>query len=247
MKRRSLPKADRAKIEKRYTDEFNLYANQTRYNDKARELSPGVRSCIQSMEVNLALLSSRVSNIKLKLIDISNDWIFGVIEGNYEDTINLNLIINGTTELKLKIPPSGNGITPFTYKLKWFSPRVESISVNIVGLGVSHTFKPSQMANLDDKFIQLCDYFPSAEEHIFSVFLCVLNKSLSKKVYDKASGQKFIKYPRHKMFIDGVLEYINFGNGVKLNDLLNKNPEYKKILSRTKNTNLISFFLGEGV
>lgn len=243
VKRRSLPKADRAAIEKRHTDEYNLYANQSRVNHKAKVLSAGVSTLIQSMEMELASLASRVNDVRLKIIDINNDWLFGVIDGAYDGVMVLNLIINGVTEFKIKVPSSGKSSASFTYKLKWVSPRVETITLTIIGIGVSKIFKPSQIANSENSFLQFCDYFPAAEEHIFSMFLNLLKNEISPKVIDRVTTLVFNKYPRHKFFIDSILQYVSLGSSEKLRALLTSNPEYKKFIAKTRNIRLISKFV----
>jgi len=232
IKRRSVPKADRPTLEKRHTDEYELYSKQTRVNLKAKALSAGIYSIIQSIDASLEGLSTRFNQLKIKVIDLTNDWIFGVVEGAFEGVVILNLIINSELEFKIKVESLGNNNTPFIFKLKWFSPKIDNINLTLVGTGVSTTIKPQHFSDLNQKFKLLCEHFPSAEEHIFSSFVSLVGHGIDPKNTYIARALIFNKYLKHKFFINHMLNYIESGNASELLEFVSKNSNYRKFLPK---------------
>ena len=185
IKRRTLPKADRAKIEKRNTTEFSLYSSQQRENLTAKKLAPYIQSYLVDLELQLKELNIKSNLAHIKLCNVNNDWIFGVIANSDRDYEQVRFQFDNGTEI-FKTVKITEGITPFSLKLKWKVKAFDMLSYAIIG-----SDKSSQLAKNDypadiESFRLLCKYFSSAEEHIFSIFLRLLKFKPSIDILDLA-------------------------------------------------------------
>lgn len=243
IKRRTLPKADRAKIEKRNTTEFSLYSSQQRENLTAKKLAPYIQSFLAGLELQLDTANTNSNLANIKLCNVNNDWIFGIIENSGRGYEQVRFQFDNGTEI-FKTVKVTEGVTPFSLKLKW---KVRAF--NILHYAIVGSEKSSQLAKSDypsdiESFKLLCQFFSSAEEHIFSIFLRLLKVKPSLEILDLASTIKFEKYPLHKDFIDAIADFISNNNSFYLKEFLFENESYNELLSRIKDNYILNNIKG---
>lgn len=144
----------------------------------------------------------------------------------------MNLLINESHELSKIIAINTSGISPFSIKLKWATPKIKSLSYNINGLN----YKKVDLKILSQKSLPIINRFttnfPSTEEHILSLFISTISVDNSKKIKDLILGLQFQKYPNHKKFCLNVCDLLIEKGILAPNEWLNENTEYKDFFDR---------------
>lgn len=232
IKRRALPKADRAGLVSRNFEEFDKYSSQSRYNPNAYKLNAAIDINKNNFE---NIISEKLNKkIKMECVDFDNGWFFGVIYGKSESLISINILINQEHELRKKIKLNSNGMTPVSIKLKWASKKANSLKFNING----QTYKDLNLNIKNIKtisnFVKFCGNFPSAEEHIFSNFLLVINKREASEIEKSITNLKFTKYNNHKKFMLLVCESLINEDNKSIKDWIGSNPNYETYYEKLK-------------
>jgi len=233
IKRRSLPKADRAKIEKRNTTEFAQYSSQKRENLVAKNISPLIKSWMLELDLKLENLNKNAAEFTVKICHVNNDWIFGLIESNKNSICNLRFVFDDCLEIVHPVK-TVVGTTPFSLKLKWNVKFVNNFNYNTVGSNSSDVFTHQSQLSIDESFKLMCLNFSSAEEHILSVFILLLKDKPKIEILNIASNVVFDKYPLHGEFIKHVINLAESNNAFYLKEFLLNNASYKDLLSRAK-------------
>jgi len=232
-KRRTLPKADRAGLVSRNMDEFDEYSSQTRYNPTAYKLNTAIN--LTKNNINNRLISSYSSNISIDCIDFDNGWFFGVIHGESSEPVKINILINNDTEISKIINLRNNNSTPFSLKLKWARNRPNSLYYNINGLRYNELNLLMRNNKKIENFEAFCQMFPSAEEHILSLFISLVSKENAEHVKKIVKDLDFQKYTKHQVFSLLICEWLISDDFTNLSTWIDENTEYKPITNKLKN------------
>lgn len=207
--RRSLPKADRAILELKNTNEFDKYHNQKHESLAAKAYVPAVYLKRNEIRDKLQRLKCDLGSYWIELICVSKDWIFGVVHGLSSSSSQKMRILNGEgKETMFNTKPLSDFTHLFTVKTKWRNSYSEIFSVSVAGGTTPSIFPKADWPIAERSLELLVKYAPDAEEHIFSIFINTLEKKPSEKVINLMVGLDFAKYSVMRGFVSSLARHI---------------------------------------
>jgi hypothetical protein len=208
-RRRSLPKADRANIELKNSAEFDKYHQQAHESYAAASLAPTVTNKIKESKSKLLKLSDSIGQAQINLISVNKDWIFGVIHGvGFGSSVSLRVVNSENKETMVSTKPTASDVHVFTIKTKWRDTFSDSFSVSIVGALSSKKFTKTDWPDAETSIELLVRYCPDAEEHVFSIFISMLENRPSEKVLTLMSNLAFAKNKNMKQFVTALTNHV---------------------------------------
>ncbi|NBB59465.1 glycosyltransferase family 92 protein [Pseudomonas sp. ODNR1LW] len=209
IKRRSLPKADRANQELKNIAEFDKYHNQTCEHSAADMKVLAVQSHMKETREKLEGFKLRVSDVGIELVSVNKDWVFGLVRFQDRNSIKtIRMLSASQKETTVNTRLSAENVQVFTIKTKWRDTFSEDFSLSIVGSSFSRFFTKLDWPSSDRSLEMLAKYCPEAEEHIFTIFIDTLEKEPSPDVIKMMCALNFAKYKKYKDFIIAIDAHI---------------------------------------
>lgn len=209
-RRRSLPKADRAKQELKSLAEFDKYHCQLHEHSDANMQVNAVQLYVQEIKGKLTTFRTTLDDSKIELIAVNKDWIFGVVHGFNSDSSGKIRFTNcRQKETIVDTKPISFGSHVFMVKTKWRDSFSEDFSLSLVGAGSSRRFSKVDWPGANESIELLVKYCPEAEEHIFSVFIDTLDKAPRLEIMKLLGGLAFTKYRVYKNFLDALCSHLS--------------------------------------
>lgn len=172
VRRRSQPKADRAKIELKNTAEFEKFHSLSHEVFSAKERAPKVRAMMAEMKGACYKLEKACTSAEVKLVAINNDWLFGVVKGvNSEDPLLIRFGGDAGQETLIYSKPVSNMVHGFCVKTKWRNYYSSEFTMSVIGSSSTQTFSGEDFPSVVTSLELMNQYMPRAEQHILSIFL----------------------------------------------------------------------------
>ncbi|WP_172681812.1 glycosyltransferase family 2 protein [Pseudomonas sp. P1.8] len=208
-RRRSLPKADRANQELKNIAEFDKFHNQTHERMGAEIESSTVVRYMNGVRQNLDVLRAKVDGARVDLISVNKDWIFGVVY-DLASSESVKIRVMGSTgkETVVATKPLSSTVHVFTVKTKWRDTFSEDFNISIVGGSSTRLFTRRDWPDSEKSIELLVKYCPDAEEHIFSIFLNMLEEKPDARILQLVRSLKFAKYTKCRDFIAALSAHV---------------------------------------
>lgn len=208
-RRRSLPKADRAKQELKNVKEFDKYHCQLHEHSGAEMQVDAVQLYMQKVKGKLSKFRAVFDNSKIEFIAVNKDWIFGIVHGlNSDSSVKIRVTNCRLKETIVDTKPLGFGRHAFTIKTKWRDSFSEELSLSLVGTGFSQVFSKENWPGANESIELLVKYCPEAEEHIFSIFIDTLDRAPCLDLLKLLCGLTFAKYRVYKDFLNALCSHL---------------------------------------
>ncbi|WP_223511713.1 glycosyltransferase family 2 protein [Pseudomonas sp. GL-B-19] len=212
-KRRLLPKADRAGQELKNIAEFDKYHNQTHQRADANIDTGTILRYLNGVRAKLEAVRIDINNATVEIVSVNKDWVFGVVHGfATSESVKIRIVNSSGKETIVDTKPSNESVHVFTVKTKWRDTFSEDFSVSIVGSSNARSFTRQDWPEPEKSIELLVKYYPEAEEHIFSMFIDMLEKEPSFRLLELVSGLGFKKYTMYREFIVALSLHVESPN-----------------------------------
>lgn len=209
IRRRSLPKADRAKQELKNLAEFDKYHSQVFENSGADMHVSAVKNYVREVKGRLSANAAQFDGSRIELVAVSKDWIFGVVHGCASvRSVKVRVTNCWQKETVVDTKPGGLGAQVFAVKTKWRDTFSDEFSLSLVGAHSSQAFVKTDWPSVNKSIELLVKYCPDAEEHIFTIFIDTLDKAPSLEILELIGGVKFTKYRVYKNFVEALCAHM---------------------------------------
>lgn len=232
LKRRSQPKADRAKLELKNIEEYEKYSGFNVENIQAQAQSAKVITIMQELRSKVGRLQESCLNAKVELVAVSGDWLFGLVK-NLSSLVPIAIRVSGEggEEAVIYTKKVSSDLHVFTYKNKWRKTFLKDFSLSLVGGIEAQNFTEADYPDAMSSLALLVKYMPSAEEHIFSIALLAFNKVTRAQVFEFCSAVGFPRNKKFKRFFALLAVYEVSADKVALRKELDKEDEdFKKMI-----------------
>ncbi|WPN45654.1 glycosyltransferase family 2 protein [Pseudomonas sp. P8_241] len=214
VRRRALPKADRAKQELKNTAEFDKFHSQVHEHSGVNMQVSAVQRCLSELKEKLSVSQAKFGSAKIELVAVSKDWIFGVVHGLCSDSREKIRVTNSLQkETVVYTKPMNHAAHVFIVKTKWRDSFSEDFALSLVGGGTSQAFVKADWPSAKKSIELLVEHCPEAEEHIFTLFIDTLEKAPSSDILQMIGTLKFTKYKIYKDFFDALSAHLNSPKG----------------------------------
>lgn len=177
VRRRSQPKADRAKIELKDIAEFEKFHSLSYEVFSAKERAFEVRAMMDEMGEARYKLEQACISAEVKILAINNDWLFGIINNvNSEDPLVARFGGDAGQETLIYSKPISNAVHGFCIKTKWRNYYASEFTMSVIGSPASQTFSGKDFPSVVTSLELMNQYMPRAEQHILSTFLSSLRE-----------------------------------------------------------------------
>lgn len=247
IRRRSQPKADRAKIETKRIAEFDRYSSLPAKNFDLYSRADAIKLKMGVLKAKLIDMSKTVGG-EISLVTLSKDWIFGVVHGAKSDNpLRIRMLGDDLKETFFETTPTSSGVHVFTFKPKWLHLFNRSFVLTVVGSVRSYEFSLDKLPEPIRALEHLSEYFSGAEEHNFSSLLaCVQKAEYRDEALRVSSRFKFVKYPKMANCLDALRQYFLGSSGSQMRDYLKvADDEIRSSLSKIDSVAFKSDFSNE--
>ena len=196
MRRRSQPKADRAKLELKNLEEFERFNSLSNYVCSAKEQAHNVRRVMAGLKDARSQLENGCATAKVQLVAINNDWLFGIVTDlDCMNPLSVRLAGEEGQETTFYTKPISSQIHGFCIKTKWRKYHRGEFSMSVIGSRNTQLFTRSDYPSIVSSIELMNEYMPSAEQHIFSTLLNSLAQRPTAKLMEavKKSTSKLMK------------------------------------------------------
>lgn len=210
IRRRSLPKADRAKQELKNIAEFDKFHSQVYEHTGVDMQISAVQRCLSEIKEKLSVARARVESAEIELVAVNKDWIFGVVHGLSSGSRERVRVTNSwQKETVVFTKPVNHAKHVFVVKTKWRDSFSEDFTLSVVGGRASQVFFKADWPSSKQSIELLAKHCPEAEEHIFTLFIDTLEKEPSSDLLQMIGALKFTKYKIYKDFCDAVSAHLS--------------------------------------
>lgn len=215
MRRRSQPKADRAKIELKNIEEFERFKSLSSYECSAKDQADNVRRVIADMKDARSELESGCATAQVQLVAINNDWLFGIVTGlEFMSPLSVRLAGDEGQETIFYTKPISNRIHGFCVKTKWRKYHCGEFSISVIGSRNTQLFTRSDYPSVVSSIELMNKYMPSAEQHIFSTFLNSLTQRPTAKLMEVVKSSDFKINEEYSRFCRLLEQFLDDENQV---------------------------------